>query len=82
MKLSTNLAPGASPSPNTQERIARMGDAAKSYGAPCPTSLRNAYARLSARAAQARGRGEWALAAKVAAQMAALDPVLPSPRRR
>ena len=35
-------------------------------------SLQKEYARLSARAAQARGRGEWTLAAQIASQLAPL----------
>ena len=36
------------------------------------SSLQKEYARLSARAAQARGRGEWTLAAQIASQLARL----------
>lgn len=36
-------------------------------------TLRAEHARLSACAAQARGRGEWMLAAKTAAQIAAVE---------
>ena len=35
-------------------------------------SLQKKHARLSARAAQARGRGEWTLAAQISAQLAPL----------
>lgn len=50
-------------------------------GARRLASLRSEYARLSARAAQARGRGEWALAAQIAAQMAYLNVGLLSAQR-
>lgn len=36
------------------------------------SALQKEYARLSARAAQARGRGEWTLAAQIASQLALL----------
>ena len=36
------------------------------------SSLQKEYARLSARAAQARGRGEWTLAAQIASQLVPL----------
>jgi hypothetical protein len=46
------------------------------------TCLRKERAALSAKAAQARGRGEWALAAQIATQMANLDGGPVSAKRR
>jgi hypothetical protein len=64
----------------TSPRAGRTS-AAKTSQSERLTFLRTEHARLSAKAAHARGRGEWALAAQVAAQLATLG-VAPVPAQR
>jgi hypothetical protein len=82
MKLRNDLATAVSRSPQQARTTPQMSGAWSTSGYPCPTAIRSEYARLSARAAQARGRGEWVLAAQVAAQMTALDNEFLSPQGR
>ena len=80
MHVAIELETIGSASPSSLQ-MPRTSDIPQSCGARSLASLRSEYARLSARAAQARGRGEWALAAQIAAQITYLHAGLLSAQR-